>query len=321
MKNWETFIFLCAVGFIFVGLIACLVPALLVVILVIWLSCWIYNLCTKNTTNVSINKTIDSNKYNELKNDNTTNGENYNYFNNPEKENLNEIDNFEQASIETIYQASDLRIIRDELNSIDLSVISKKRLLYRLEKLDTKVPNQDFFDYNALMEQLSYEEFIKALQQAKDILNGLDLNNKTTITHKELLDSIDKTGITSLMQEIEEEGMFEDAEEEDFEEDDENGILGLAAIAGAILGDETAKQQRIRQKREILAKLQREHGFAKGYAPNWDPSESLYSKYTDEEKYLDAKIEEVKHKNLSYDMYLTEDEKRMFKDDISPGYW
>lgn len=219
---------------------------------------------------------------------------------------------FEPTPIDAIHQAADLRIIRDELNSIDLSIISKKPLLYRLRKLDEKVPNQDFFDYNDLMEQISYEEFLKALQQAKDILNSLDLDNRTTITQKELLDSIDKT---PQPQEIAKE-RFEDENEEDFEDT----ISGLATIAGALFCDGD-KTHRINQKRELLAKLQREHGFAKGYAPNWDPSEGLYSKYDDEEKYLDARIEEVKQKNLSYDMYLTEDEKRMFKDDTSPGYW
>lgn len=224
---------------------------------------------------------------------------------------------FEPTPIDAIHQAADLRILRDELNSMDLSIISKKRLLYRLKKIDEKVPNQDFFDYNALIEQISYEEFLKALQQAKDILNSLNLDNRTTVTQKELLDSIDKTGITSLVQEMEENEMLKD-DEEDFEEDEDES-LGLATIAGAIFGDDD-KERRIKQKREILAKLQREHGFAKGYAPNWDTSEGLYSKYDDEEKYLDARIEEVKQKNLSYDMYLTEDEKRMFKDDTSPGY-
>lgn len=218
---------------------------------------------------------------------------------------------FEPTPIDAIHQAADLRILREGLNSIDLSAISKEKLIYKLKKIDEKVPNQDFFDYNALMEQISYEEFLKALQQAKDILNSLDLDNRTTVTQKELLDSIDET---SGVQEITEEG-FED-DEEDFEDE----ISGLATIAGAIFGDDN-KTQRINQKRELLAKLQREHGFAKSYAPNWDPSEGLYSKYDDEEKYLDAKIEEVKQKNLSYDMYLTEEEKRMFKDDTSPGYW
>ena len=234
----------------------------------------------------------------------------------PKKPNLPK--DFEPTPIDTIHQASDLKIIRDELNSIDLSIISKKRLIYNLKKIDEKVPNQDFFDYNALMEQISYEEFLKALQQAKDILNSLDLDNRKTVTQKELLDSIDKTGITSLVQEMEENGMLEDDEEDFKQEEDES--LGLATIAGAIFGDND-KTHRIKQKRELLAKLQREYRFAKGYAPNWDPSEGLYSIYDDEEKYLDAKIEEVKQKNLSYDMYLTEEEKRMFKDDTSSGYW
>lgn len=225
---------------------------------------------------------------------------------------------FEPTPINTIHQASDLRIFRDELNSIDLSIISKKRLLYRLKKIDEKVPNQDLFDYNALIEQISYEEFLKVVQQARDILNSLDLDNRKTVTQKELLDSIDKTGITSFVQEMEENGILED--DDDFEDEVNDEISGLRTIAGAIFGDDN-KTQRIRQKRELLAKLQREHGFAKGYAPNWDSSEGLYSKYDDEEKYLDAKIEEVKQKNLSYDMYLTEEEKRIFKDDTSPGYW
>ena len=156
------------------------------------------------------------------------------------------------------------------------------------------------------------------VQQARDILNSLDLDNRKTVTQKELLDSIDKTGITSFVQEMEENGILED--DDDFEDEVNDEISGLRTIAGAIFGDDN-KTQRIRQKRELLAKLQREHGFAKGYAPNWDSSEGLYSKYDDEEKYLDAKIEEVKQKNLSYDMYLTEEEKRIFKDDTSPGYW
>lgn len=223
------------------------------------------------------------------------------------------------VSNDTIYKTSDLKIIRDDLNSIDLSIISQKRLLLRLKNLDSKVPNQDFFDYKALIEQLTFGDFKKALQQAKDILNSLDLENKTVITHKELLDTIDKTGMTSLMNEIEEHETLEDTN--DYEDFDDSEIIEMSAVAGALFGEENSKNQRIKQKREKLAKLQREHGFTKGFALNWDPSEGLYSKYNDEEKYLDAKIEETKQKNLSYDMYLSEDEKRMFKDDISPGYW
>lgn len=207
------------------------------------------------------------------------------------------------AANDTIYKTADLRIIRDELNLIDLSTISREKLLRKLQRLDSKIPDQDFFDYNALMEQLSFDNFKQAVQQLKDILNSADLESRTTISNDELLSPIDNV-----------------PNQTEYEEDDDT-IMETATIAGALLGEDNSKEYRIKQKREKLANLQREHEFAKGFAPNWDPSEGLYSKYDDEEKYLDAKILEVKQKNLSYDMYLSEEEKQMFKDDTSSGYW
>lgn len=211
------------------------------------------------------------------------------------------------TSNEVICRTSDLKIFRDELNLIDLSTISKERLLRKLQKMDSKISDQAPFDYNALIQELSFDNFKQIVQQLKDILNSTDLELRTTISNDELLSPINDAPSQT--------------EYEDDKNFDDSAIMGMATVAGALFGEDNSKNRRIKQKHENLAKLRREHGFAKGYAPNWDPSEGLYSKYSDEEKYLDAKIEESKQKNLSYDMYLSEDEKRMFKDDISPGYW
>lgn len=71
------------------------------------------------------------------------------------------------------------------------------------------------------------------------------------------------------------------------------------------------KHQRIKRLKNEVNHLDNEYKFERGFDPDWDEDEYLSSKYkgVDEEKYLKARKEELKQKNLSYDNYLTPEER------------
>ena len=215
------------------------------------------------------------------------------------------IDIDEQSSIESYIKA------RDILNAVDFERATRFDL-YRLIDVLEEVEGSEVAE---ALKKADINLLRESLVEARDILNSKDLESKTTISTREFY----KGTLTDEQMEeaeIKVNRVLNSDEEYDEDLDDINiETLGNRIKVGvplAILsiGD---KSTRIKKKRELVEKLEREHGFQRGYIPSWDTEERLYDKYKgDEEKYLDAKIVELQEKNLSHDMYLTDDEKNLW---------
>lgn len=232
------------------------------------------------------------------------------YNKNQSKTKIIDID--EKVSVE------DYKKSKEILNSVDLETISTRDALNQIVDKLAEIDNSKFRDE---VKKVDFNILKTSLIEMRDCINSMDLDSKTAISTRELYQG-KLTDEEMKRAENKVNGVNKPKQSFfDYYLNPENaGIYDINADEDFIT-DSDSKSRRIKKKRDLLTRLEREHGFAMGYAPNWDSSEGLYAKYNDEEKYLDAKIEEVKQKNLSYDMYLTEDEKRIYKDDISPDYW
>ncbi|MCM1009337.1 MAG: hypothetical protein NC390_00475 [Fusobacterium sp.] len=224
--------------------------------------------------------------------------------------NAKEIDIDQKISVE------DYKKTKEILNSIDLERISFKTELYKIIDQLAVIGNSEFKED---VKQVDFNTLKASLIEMRDSINKLNLDSTTAISTREMYQG---TLTDEQMEEAEVKVNGIDTEEIDDEElYEEDEVLEAGFIAGVADTLSDSKNNRIKKKREQLKKLQREHGFQRGYLPFWDSEEHLYDKETDEEKYLDGKILELKEKNLSHDMYMTEDEKRIYNDDSDNGMW
>ena len=185
------------------------------------------------------------------------------------------------------------------LNSINFNSVTKSELHRAIDKL----AQLDSAEFSAELKQVDFALLKEAMKEMRDNLNSFDL--KESMTTREFYQDV--------LSDEEMEQAESEINNSDESSETENGFASL------FFDD---KATRIKKKREKLEKLEREHGFQRGYLPYWDSEERLYDKYKgDEEKQLDTKILELESKNLSHDMYLSEREKEIFADDTDGGMW
>ena len=223
------------------------------------------------------------------------------------------IDIDEQDSIESYIRA------RDILNSVDFKRATRFDL-YRLIDVLAEVEGSEVAE---ALKRADINVLRETLIESRDILNSKDLENRSSMSTREFY-----KGTLTDKQLEEAERKVNKALNPDIDEDDidnmdieelEDSINNWTPLAMLSFDD---KATRIKKKRELVERLEKEHGFQRGYIPYWDTEEHLYDKYKgDEEKYLDAKIVELQEKNRSHDMYLSEQEKEIFKDDTEGGMW
>lgn len=217
------------------------------------------------------------------------------------------VDIDEEAPIENYIKA------RDILNSVDFNGITKSELNKLIDEL-AEIDNSEF-DEN--LKNVDFKLLKESLIEARDILNSKDLDSRTTMTTREfyqgfLTDEQMEEAQIKVNQALNSE--VEDREFVGFENKINDNPSSFAFFDN--------KEKRIKKKRKLLEELEREHGFQRGYLPYWDSEEHLYDKYKgDEEKYLDAKILELRSKNISHDTYLSESEKEIYDDDADGGMW
>lgn len=223
------------------------------------------------------------------------------------------VDIDKQGSVESYIKAKEI------LNSVDFNNITRTEL----NKVIDRLSEIDSSEFSESIKSVEFNLLKTTLIEARDILNSKDLGNKTTISTREFYQG---TLTDEQMEEAEikvNKVLNPDIDENDIDNMDteelENCINNWVPLALLPIDD---KAIRIKKKRELVEKLEKEHGFQRGYIPYWDAEEHLYDKYKgDEEKYLDAKIMELQEKNHSHDMYLSGQEKEIFKDDTEGGMW
>lgn len=213
--------------------------------------------------------------------------------------------------------------MRDILNTINFQTATKFQLVDALEK----IAEGDFPLQLERLKQESFQAIKEGMLEMRDQLNSMDLESMTSISARELLkDSLTDEQIEKAQDDINNELLrnneptadiyeYYDDSQEDNNEESSFGYDVLTAFLGG------SKQDRIKRKRKEVEKLEREHKFQRGFVPYWDSEEHLYENKRDEEKYLDAKALELREKNLSHDMYMTEKEKRIYGDDTDGGMW
>lgn len=182
------------------------------------------------------------------------------------------------------------------LNSINFNTITRAELNKIIDKL-AQIDNSEFYEE---VKNTDFTILKSSLIEMRDSINAIDLDSKTAISTRELYKDV----LTDEQME-----QAEDKINHVEQQEDENLIddIVIGTLASMHINN---KDNRIENKRKLLQDLEREHKFQRGYMPYWDTEERLYDKYkNDKEKYLDAKIRELKGKNLSQDMYITEDEK------------
>ena len=210
--------------------------------------------------------------------------------------------------------------MREILNSINFQTATKSQLINALEK----IANGDCPLQLESLKQENFQAIKEGMIEMRDRLNSMNLESMNSISSRELLkDSLTDEQLEKAQDDINNKlinnnNPTAEASPEYYDESSDSRDIGseiLAALSGG------SKQDRIKRKRKELEKLEREHKFQRGFIPYWDSEERLYDNERDEEKYLDAKILELKEKNLSHDMYLTEEEKRIYDDDTDGGMW
>ena len=184
---------------------------------------------------------------------------------------------------------------REILNAINFNCVTK----YQLHRAIDKLAQLDSDEFSTELKQVDFNLLKEAMKEMRDNLNSMEI--KTSMTTREFYQNT----LSNEQIELAEYGL--------------NNQEQNAELVGFVLND---KENRIKEKRKKLEKLEQEHGFQRGYIPYWDSEEHLYDKYNnDEEKYLDAKILELEAKNISHDMYLSESEKEIHDDDTEGGMW
>lgn len=93
--------------------------------------------------------------------------------------------------------------------------------------------------------------------------------------------------------------------EDHYAEDDSLADAAAGFVAGLMVGNQSSKQNRINKLRKEVKVLDDEYKFERGFESEWYEDEHLSAKYKnrDEEKYLQARKEELRNANMAYDTY------------------
>ncbi len=241
----------------------------------------------------------------------------YFFSNNKEHAKSKKIDIDEKISVE------DYKKSKAILNSVELEKISTR---YALNQIVDKLAEIDNSEFCEAVKKVDFNTLKASLIEMRDCINAMDLDSQTAISTRELYQG---TLTDEQMKEAEDKINGIEPKQSFWEKfwgyysAPENAFLyDMMEEKEEVIFNSYNKNQRIKKKHAQVEKLEQEHKFQRGYIPYWDTEEQLYDKYkNDEEKYLDAKFLELKEKNLSHDMYMTEDEKRIYGDDIDGGMW
>ena len=193
--------------------------------------------------------------------------------------------------------------IRDAIDKIGIENIKPENLFEKLNEIES-LAGMKIFRKNA-----TSLETLKELHMA---LHHIDLDSRESVTVQELFD-VDGNDA------LEYEKKYNPQPGRNYS-DEKQDELGTVESAGIVAGTVAAlnhldKKNRINKKRADVEKLNSEYKFERGFDPDFDEDEFLSSGIKDEEKYLDARKQELQQKNIAYDQYLSPDERNLYESD------
>lgn len=193
--------------------------------------------------------------------------------------------------------------IRDAIDKIGIENIKPENLFEKLNEIESLAGMKIF------RKDATSLETLKELHMA---LHHIDLDKRESVTLQELFD-VDENDA------LEYEKKYNPQPGRNYS-DEKQDELGTVESAGIVAGTVAAlnyldKKNRINKKRAEVEKLNSEYRFERGFDPDFDEDEILSSGIKDEEKYLDARKQELQQKNIAYDQYLSPDERNLYESD------
>ena len=193
--------------------------------------------------------------------------------------------------------------IRNAIDKIGIENITPENLFEKLNEIES------------LAEMKIFRKETTSLETLKELhiaLHHIDLDARESVTLQELFD-VDENDA------FEYEKKYNPQPGRDYSNVQQEE-LGTAESAGIVAGTVAAlnyldKKNRINKKRAEVEKLNNEYKFERGFDPDFDENEFLSSGIKDEEKYLDARKQELQQKNIAYDQYLSPDERNLYESD------
>lgn len=193
--------------------------------------------------------------------------------------------------------------IRDAIDKIGIENINPENLFNKLSEIES-LAGMKIFRKEATS--------LVSLKELHIALHHIDLDARESVTVQELFD-VDENDA------LEYEKKYNPQPGRDYS-DTQPEELGTIESAGIVAGTVAAlnyldKKNRINKKRAEVEKLNNEYKFERGFDPDFDEDEFLSSGIKDEEKYLDARKQELQQKNIAYDQYLFPDERNLYESD------
>lgn len=215
----------------------------------------------------------------------------------------------EATSIDELIDVKPFIKVRDAINKIGLEDLTHSTLNITLHQIEAEAEMQIF---------RKEETTIKSLKELATALNSADLENRSSITLRELfnVDEDDAKDYEEKYMPSYTQAHFSENDLDEEMDDNEN-----IDIVGAILSETSLKNDRLEKLRKEVKELEKEYEFERRYDPSWDTDECLSSKYKDEEQYLKARKEELQRKNLAYNNYLDPREREYLSDESEGFYY
>lgn len=193
--------------------------------------------------------------------------------------------------------------IRDAIDKIGIENINPENLFNKLNEIESLAGMKIF------RKEATSLETLKKLHMA---LHYIDLDSRESVTLQELFD-VDENDA------LEYEKKYNPQPGRDYS-DTQPEELGTVESVGLVAGTVAAlnyldKKNRINKKRAEVENLNNEYKFERGFDPDFDEDEFLSSGIKDEEKYLDARKQELQQKDIAYDQYLSPDERNLYESD------
>lgn len=215
----------------------------------------------------------------------------------------------ETTSIDELIDVKPFIKVRDAINKIGFEGLNHSTLNITLLQIEAEAEMQIF---------RKEETTIKSLKELANALNSTDLENRSSITLRELF-NVDEDDAKDYEEKYMPSCTQAHSSENNLDEEiDENENIG---IVGHILSEESLKKSRLEKLRKEVKELEKEYEFERRYDPSWDTDECLFSKYKDEEQYLKARKEELQRKNLAYNNYLDPREREYLRDETEGFYY
>lgn len=215
----------------------------------------------------------------------------------------------EATSIDELIDVKPFIKVRDAINKIGLEDLTYSTLNITLHHIEAEAEMQIF---------RKEETTIKSLKELATALNSADLENRSSITLRELfnVDEDEAKDYEEKYMPSYTQAHFSENNLDEEMDDNEN-----IDIVGAILSETSLKNDRLEKLRKEVKELEKEYEFERKYDPSWDTDECLSSKYKDEEQYLKARKEELQRKNLAYNNYLDPREREYLSDESEGFYY